>query len=161
MVLAAFAMLPPVAAHAASIAVTTQSDSLILDGVCSLREAVAAANSDVTVGGCTAGSGADVIDVPKGTFELTRAGASEDLDNTGDLDIRSDLVLAGAGAGATTIDAAGLDRVLDVPIAGPTVTIQNLTVTGGRAPRGTPGTAAGPGAAGAAGGGAGGGSLGG
>ena len=89
-------------------------------GQCSLRAAVQEAN---------ASPGLDVITLPAGTFTLGLAGASEDLAVSGDLDIDGDLTMSGAGADATVIDAASLDRVLDVTgdvvvnISG--VTIQN------------------------------------
>lgn len=49
------------AAANASIVVTTTSDTLNTDGVCSLREAIIAANTDTAVDGCAAGSGEDTI----------------------------------------------------------------------------------------------------
>ena len=58
---------------------------------------------------------------------LSRAGANNDNNNTGDLDITNDVTLAGAGAATTTIDADGLDRVLHV-VSG-TVTIRGLANT--------------------------------
>src|ERR687888_1320010 len=75
------------------------------DSDCSLREAVLAAN---------AGPGGDTIQLPAGRFRLGRAGTNEDAGATGDLDLTKSVVLTGAGARATIVDAAGLDRVLDV-----------------------------------------------
>ncbi len=53
------------AALAATITVNTEADNAT-DGLCSFTEAIASANTDTAVGGCTAGSGADYI-----VFSLT------------------------------------------------------------------------------------------
>ena len=42
------------------------------DGLCSLREAIIAANSDKPTGGCTGGRGADTILLPAGIYILSR-----------------------------------------------------------------------------------------
>src|SRR3954452_13243768 len=121
-------------ALAATITVNTTDDSLAADGKCSLREAVNAANADAG-GDCVAGSGSDTIALPAGTFKLTIAGASEDANATGDLDLASTITIAGAGAGATIVDGNHVDRVFDVAGA-KTVVLQGLTITGGRTPDG-------------------------
>lgn len=74
-------------------------------GATSLRAAIQEAN---------ALAGDDVIILPSGTYILTRTGTNEDASFTGDLDVTSNLVIHGAGAGRTFIDANDLDRVLDV-----------------------------------------------
>lgn len=109
-------------AQAATIAVTTTADG----GAGSLRAAIDQANAN---------PGADVIDLPPGTYTLTIAGANEDANATGDLDITSDTTIVGAGAGVTTIDADGIDRVLDVRAG--TLTVQSVTITGGNSGAGT------------------------
>ena len=54
-----------------TITVDTLSDTVAIDGFCSLREAINAANSDTSTGDCAAGSGADTIDfVVTGTIVL-------------------------------------------------------------------------------------------
>jgi CSLREA domain-containing protein len=95
-------------AQAAVLTVTKEADTL--DGACtpldcSLREAIVAAN---------AGPGTDVILLPAGTYLLTRFGEGEDLGATGDLDITDDVVILGAGAPTTSIDAVERDRILHV-----------------------------------------------
>lgn len=124
-------------ARAATISVTTVDDELNLDGDCSLREAIAAANGDTPVDGCAAGAGLDIVTVPAGLYVLALAGAGEDGGLTGDLDITSDLDLAGAGAGVTVIDGASLDRVVDVDpaAAGVKVEIRGVTIQNGLAPQ--------------------------
>ncbi|HDL20814.1 MAG TPA: choice-of-anchor D domain-containing protein [Nitrospirae bacterium] len=89
-------------------------------GSCSLRAAVMEAN---------ALAGADVVNVPAGTYMLTIAGTGEDASATGDLDIIDDLTINGAGAGSTVIDGGSIDRVFHVvnavPVTFDKVTIQN------------------------------------
>src|SRR5262245_1907614 len=79
------------AAGAATIVVTTLADDTTVNGNCTLREAVIAANTDAAVDACAAGSGADVITVPAGTYVLTLVGAGEDGAATGDLDLTADV----------------------------------------------------------------------
>lgn len=122
---------PP--AHAAAISVTTTVDENNVDGDCSLREAIIAANGDVAVDACAAGSGADVISVPAGTYTLSLAGAGEDVAASGDIDLSdgAGVTIDGAGARSTTIDADGIDRVFHLTPGVGNVLIGDLTVTGG------------------------------
>ncbi|MBC8447965.1 MAG: right-handed parallel beta-helix repeat-containing protein [Chloroflexi bacterium] len=115
------------------ITVTTTADEFGSGAGCSLREAIQAANTDTAFGGCPAGSGADTITLPAGTYTLTIAGATEDANATGDLDILSDLTINGDDTDTTIIDAQGLDRVLHVH-SGQTVSVNNVTMTEGQAP---------------------------
>jgi len=109
-------------AQAATFNVTTTADTNDeCDADCSLREAISAANF---VGG------ANTIVLPAGTYTLALAGAGEEANATGDLDITSNITIEGAGADVTIIDAAGLDRVLDVRFGG-SLSLSGVTVTGG------------------------------
>lgn len=142
-------------AGAATITVDTETDTVSADGLCSLREAVTAANNNAGTGGCAAGDGADTVALPAGVFELSIPGAADNANAAGDLDALSNIALSGAGAGKTVIKATNSDRILQVG-TGRTVTIAGLTMTGGRAPNGGNGPAAngaagGPGAAGSSG----------
>src|SRR3990170_7639224 len=78
------------AAQATTITVSSAADVIADDGVCTLREAITAANTDTasgaTPGECAAGSAADTINVPAGAYTLTIPGAGEDANATGDLD---------------------------------------------------------------------------
>jgi CSLREA domain-containing protein len=119
-----------------TITVNTTDDELNTDGDCSLREAIQAANTNAAVDACTTGSGADTITVPAGTYTLTIAGAGENANATGDLDITDSVTINGAGAGTTTIQAGtdatnGIDRVLQV-LSGPTVSISDVTIANGK-----------------------------
>lgn len=115
---------------AASIVVNTPTDELNSDGDCSLREAIQAANTDSAVDACTMGSGTDVITVPAGTYTLSLAGAGENANLTGDLDITSNLTINGAGNFATIIDGNGTDRVVEVR-PGATTLIRDITIQNG------------------------------
>ncbi len=124
------------AAQAATIPVNTTTDEFNTGPNCSLRDAIQAANTDTAVGGCTAGSGADTITLPSGTFQITlNPGSDENANAAGDFDIASSLTSQGAGAGSTIVDGRGLDRVFDVaPNGGPAITVgfSGLTVQNGK-----------------------------
>ena len=78
-------------------------------------------------------AGPDAIVLPAGTYRLTITGTSEDAAAKGDLDILpGGLTITGAGAGSTSIDAAGLDRVFEVR-PGATLTLIGVTIKGGHA----------------------------
>ena len=123
------------AASAATISVNATGDDLNLgpNGNCTLREAIQAANTNAAVDACGAGSaGADTITVPGGTYALTITGAGEDANATGDLDVLENLSLVGAGSASTIVSAASLgDRVLQIA-NGTTVTVSDVTLSGGR-----------------------------
>ena len=91
----------------ATIDVTTTDDVSADDGVCSMREALAAARDEVASGAlsgeCAAGSGRDIVVVPAGTYVLT-----------GQLAVDSEVDVEGAGMDATVFDADALGRVFDV-----------------------------------------------
>jgi CSLREA domain-containing protein len=110
----------PVFAATFTVTKTADTNDGTCDADCSLREAIAAAN---------AAAGADTVTVPAGTYTLSIAGAGEDANATGDLDITDDLTITGAGATTTVIDGNGLDRVFDV--RGANVTFENVTIRGG------------------------------
>ncbi|MEK6373470.1 MAG: NosD domain-containing protein [Acidobacteriota bacterium] len=60
------------AAHAVTIAVTSNADNTTVDGQCTLREAIIAANTNATTGDCTAGAaGLDAIAFNIGTGAQT------------------------------------------------------------------------------------------
>jgi CSLREA domain-containing protein len=114
-----------VVASTADTTDATPGDGVCADAVrsCTLRAAVQEAN---------ALAGPDTISLPAGTYTLSLTGANEDLGSTGDLDIRSPVAVVGAGAAVTTINANGIDRVLDVHPGAGQVRLQGVTVSGGR-----------------------------
>jgi CSLREA domain-containing protein len=119
-------------AGAATIVVNTTDDDGLIDGDCSLREAIMAANTDAVLDACPAGSGTDEIIVPAGSYEfaISPDGTPNDGED-GDLDILADVTITGAGAATTIIDGGGLDRVLHV-IGPVTVGISGVTIRRGR-----------------------------
>jgi CSLREA domain-containing protein len=124
---------PASAVYAATITVTTTADEVNTNGACSLREALRAANLNVKVDSCPAGSTSsmDTITLPAGTFVLTRVGADEEASLTGDLDVLGGLKIVGAGAARTIIDGNAADRVLDVK-KGARVIVSRVTLQNGR-----------------------------
>lgn len=129
-------------APSSTITVNSPADVVADDGVCTLREAIMAANTDTSSGAstgeCAAGSGVDTIvfsdtNAPF-TVTLAISGTREDGNATGDLDILSDVTIQGNPNFTTTIDANQLDRVLDV-LTG-TVAIHNVYLLNGRTPDG-------------------------
>ena len=71
-------------------------------GSCALRAAVDEANANLSVDTIQIADGIDPV--------LSRAGADEDANSTGDLDVGNELIIVGEG---NVIDAGGLDRVID------------------------------------------------
>ena len=124
---------PALIVRAATISVTTAFDVISADGFCSLREAIIAANTDTAVDACPAGNGADTINLPPADYVLVIAGRGENAAQTGDLDISEGLTITGAGSAITTIDANGLDRVIDI-FGTTSVSISGVTITGGDTP---------------------------
>lgn len=95
---------------------TTDDDVGTCDpGDCSLREAVAAANTNL---------GPDTIMVPAGHYVLSQ----------GELLITEDFTMIGASARSTIIDAAGSSRVLNIDEG--VDSISHVTITGGHADQG-------------------------
>jgi CSLREA domain-containing protein len=108
----------------------TPGDGVCADslGRCTLRAAIMEAN---------ALAGPDTINLPAGTYTLTRGpnddeesfdGAREDI---GDLDVlNGDLTIVGAGAATTIVDGGNIDRIFEVnDFAGPGVAL-NLSISG-------------------------------
>jgi CSLREA domain-containing protein len=140
------------AAGAATITVTTTADTVANDGQCSLREAITASEthgrSGSAPGECPAGTGSDTIMLGPHSYTLALTGPPDDANATGDLDITAGAItINGAGEAASTINATGIDRVIDV-LAGASLTLQQLTITGGHAPDGGAGALGAPGSPG-------------
>lgn len=110
-------------AHAASITVTDGGDAGTA-GTCTLRQAIVSANVDSAQGACAAGSGADTI-----TFASGLANSTIAL-QYGQLLINSSVTISGS---RQTIVAGGNSRVMEISNANTvaSVTVSNLTLTGG------------------------------
>ncbi len=123
------------------VAVTTTLDEYDTSGSgtgCSLREAIKTMNDGPDFGGCVleivGGGGPSRVFLPSGTYTLTQENflaTGEDLDATGDLDIRSSILISATGALTPTVTQglASPDRIFHVVIG--TVTIQGLAIRGG------------------------------
>ena len=114
--------------EAATIIVNTTSDVTGDDGVCSLREAIVAANADTSSGAlggeCAAGSGSDTITVPAGTYTLTSALPA----------MSEDLILNGVGAATTIVQASPTPGVAGYRVfenSGVAIALSGLTVRHG------------------------------
>jgi hypothetical protein len=121
--IAFLALAVPAGALAATLVVNSTSNTTVdADGNCTVREAVLNANADAdtTTGDCLPGSGADVIEIPAGTYLLSAA-----------LSVTDDVTLHGAGAEVTQLDAQGLSGVLAVQENAGTVRVEGLTLTRG------------------------------
>jgi hypothetical protein len=135
--MAMVAMAVPASASAAEITPAGLTDAA---AGCTLRAAVLSANVDADQSGCAATGtyGDDTINLASGTYVLTAAGAPEDENVSGDLDVKAPGTLTITGTGATVIDAFALfaggqpDRALDVrPEA--FLTISGVSIQGGHA----------------------------
>src|SRR5262245_7981133 len=125
-------------AGAATITPNVTADQFGSDAAhCALREAVQATNVDGPFGGCAAGTGDDVISLPRGTYRLTIPG--DDISNAaGDLDLLDagdSLTIANAGRGPAVIDANDIDRVLQLD-DGVAATLAGVPLRNGTAPSG-------------------------
>jgi CSLREA domain-containing protein len=133
----AIALAAAVPAAAAALTVnTTRDETTPGDGLCSLREAIQAVDSPATANGDCAPVAYDVNTIVLGahTYELDYASAPLEVALPPGPGIRK-LTVAGAGEDHTTIDATGLgNRILTV--VGGTLTLRDLTMTGGHAPDG-------------------------
>ncbi|HEY2717111.1 MAG TPA: choice-of-anchor Q domain-containing protein [Solirubrobacterales bacterium] len=120
---AAALLLAPSAAGAATIRVTSPSDS---GGGCTLRGAIESANANAELGGCHAGSAVetDVIE-----FALLN-GTTIHVEGTALEEIEGKTEVRGPGAGKLTVDGGGDFRVFALA-AGAEAGISGLKITGG------------------------------
>lgn len=127
----------PLQPEGTTIIVNTAIDLILDDGLCSLREAIQAANTDSAVTGCNAGQGADIILLASANYDLTISGADEEAAATGDLDITDDLEIKGQGTALTFVSGNGIDRVfhVDPTEKGVQVKFVDLTIQNGDAIR--------------------------
>ncbi len=93
-------------------------------GACTLRAAIQEANRL---------PGAQNVAIPAGAYVLSVAGseAGPNADAAGDLDLRGELTLTGAGAAASVVDGNALGRILDLEPAA-SVRLVGLTLHNGR-----------------------------
>ncbi len=124
--------LNPSSSEGATIVVDSNAQSPGGSGDCTLGEAIQAANTDSAIDGCSAGSGADIITLPAGTYTLLT------LDNTAQGDnglpsITSEITINGAGSASTTITRSGSQfRLLRISNTG-SLTLNDVTLSNGHA----------------------------
>jgi len=120
----------PLGAFAALFAVNTTTDAAdaTIDGTCASAAGACTLRAAIQEANATPGV-ADTITLPAGKYVLKLVGAFEELCATGDLDIRADLTINGAGSTATLI-IGKKDRVLDI-FDDADVTLSGLTITKG------------------------------
>ena len=97
---------------------------------CTLVDAITAANTDAAVGGCTAGSGADTIEL---TTNVTLTTVNNGLPFVGDNGlpvVESDIILEGAGHTIERDTGAPAFRLFAVETSG-TLTLHDLTLQNG------------------------------
>lgn len=124
----------PIIATINEIRVTTTTDELTVDGACSLREAIQAANLQQPVDKCGRGApGMNLIEIPAGIYVLTRVGAHEDANLSGDLDLSGTMTLLSQGT--VIVDGSGTDRVFDV-LTGTLASLRGIAIRNGSAPSG-------------------------
>lgn len=129
----------PKSSFAATIAVNTTSDELLINGNCSLREAIQSANTNIAFDNCISGNAfptIDVISIPVGTYTISPLliGASDD-NSSGDFDIFDSVSISGVDALSTVINGNDIDRVFDVHIPdydGGVVSFSKIAVTNGK-----------------------------
>jgi len=133
-----------VAALGIAPAPVAQAGTINVGGACTLVDAITAANTDTATGGCTAGSGADTINLQSGTtYTLTTVNNPQYGPNSLP-SIISNITIQGNGATIARDGAAPNFRFFHVAVTG-TLTLQNLTLSNGRAQGGAGGRGAGGG----------------
>ena len=123
----------------ATITVTGLLDNIDSDGIVTLREALQAAETDTSVDGSTAGSGADTIEFSPA---LTETGGATILLGGTEFAITTPIAIRGPGANLLTIDAQDSSRIFHVDDGNSAgaidVEIAGMTLTGGLATDGSP-----------------------
>ncbi len=115
----------PAVLGATTYAIATFSDDATVNGNCTLREALRAANTNSVVDACPAGGASDAIVLPSGTYAFA---GQEALFSPGILSIQS----ATLNPFNVTIDLLSAGRFLEITGGGPYV-IGGLTMTNGLA----------------------------
>jgi|GEM_PF-3189588 len=135
--------------HAANITVTSLADNTMVDGQVTLREAIQAAETDASVDGSTAGSGADVIEFDPAlvascghTISLTTFDTGLDATEFGPtaFTITTSITIQGPAGGLTLQRVSGSNFRLFTVYAAATLTLENLTVSSGSARGGNGGS---------------------
>lgn len=102
-------------------------------GSCTLVDAITAANTDTTTGGCPAGRRADKIVLPAGSTQTLSSVHNDTYGPTGLPVIGSPITIAGRGSTIERENGAPLFRLFAVGSTGE-LTLHNTTVSGGVVP---------------------------
>ena len=121
-------------AHAATITVDSTTNVVADDGVCTVREAITAANTDTasgaTAGECPAGVGADTIELDISLTYLLDVVDNSTEGGNGLPSITSEITINGNGS-TIQRDALAPDfRIFHLGVGG-TLTLNDVTITGG------------------------------
>lgn len=117
----------------AQIIVTSLQDNLTLnDGKVTLREALAAANDDISIDGCTAGNGADEIRFAP-ELDVNDVETAALTLQLGALTISAPVRIVGNGTVKTVVDAGSLSRIFEIADTAGDVTIEKLSLINGLA----------------------------
>ncbi len=116
----------PAVLGATSYTILTTSDGAVIDGNCTLREALRAADTNSAVDGCPAGGAADTITLPTGTYAFF---GGEYLWGAGSLTIQSQTL----DPFDVTIDLSNIGRFLALQGTG-SYTLGGLAIVNGMAP---------------------------
>jgi hypothetical protein len=127
---AVFDVTPPIVG---AIIVDSFAQSPGVAGDCTLGEAIQAANTDLAVDGCPAGSGSDTIALASGLYSLTA------IDNgvNGLPRVTSDITIAGESAATTIIERAAGSPDFRIFEVGGFLGLNNVTIRGGRGQAGS------------------------
>lgn len=102
---------------------------------CTLRDAIDAANTDLAKGGCTAGSGTDIIDLQAGG-PYTLVTADNDIDGANGLpSVESTMTINGNGEAIQREPSATGFRIFHIASTG-NLTLDKVTISGGSAEMG-------------------------
>ena len=121
------------AAPAGAIVVDSTADSVVVDGDCTLREAINNVNAgaDTTGGDCATGSTITFDPSTDGEPIVLTGAAGDDLNLSGDLDVAADVTITGNGPALTLVSGGGVDRVFDLKSAAASITIEQLEIRDG------------------------------
>jgi len=123
---AALLALAPAGLGATSYTLATFADDAVVNGNCTLREAIRAADTNAAVDACPAGGAADTITLPSGTYPFL---GGEDLSGAGSLTIQS----ATLNPFNVTIDLSDAGRFLGLT-GGGTYVLGGIGIVNGLAP---------------------------
>ena len=109
--------------------------TISVDGVtCTLADAITAANTDAAAGGCTAGSGADIIDLQT---NVTLTAVNNTTDGNNGLPVIASAITIEGNGNTISRSSATAFRILAVA-GGANLTLNSATVSGGLASGGFP-----------------------